>query len=320
MSDKILSQEEVDALLNAMNDDEIDLKEEGAAGTVVKSLDLINTSTEKSIKFKVLQQILNRFVELSGDTMSVLLQKNIIVEHATTEIVKFEEFTAEYKKHSNFTIFTMDPLLGKAMMVLKGKLASSLIDCMMGGRGEPVNKEKEFTQLESRLINKFCENVLQDFENSWKNVFPISTAVVKIETNPEYIHILSQSEAVVKIAFTIKSAEFEGDINFCMSYLMLELVKDKLSEKYLREKETDPKQGIRLKNLIYDTKVDVVAELGTLKKTVHDLLNLQVDDIIRMKTGPQDFVTVKVEGIPKYIGEAGVVKGNKAVEISQILQ
>jgi len=317
MSEKILSQDEVDALLNAMNDEQIDLDDELSSESEARTFDLVNNDTEKNIKFKVLQEIFNRFVEFSGNTLGKLLQKEIIVEHAATEVVKFEEFIFEYERPANFTIFTMDPLLGKAIMGIPAKLASSLIDCMMGGEGTPINKQKDFTRLESRLLDKFCGKLLGDFEHSWKNIFPIQTKVVKVESNPEYIHVISQSEAVVKISFLIKGSEFEGNVNFCMSYLMLELVKDKLSEKYIREKETDPKQGIRIKNLIYDTEVDVIAELGTLGKTVHEILELKVNDILRMKCGPEDFVTIKLGGIPKYIGEAGVVKGNKAVEISK---
>lgn len=316
MSEKILSQDEVDALLNAMGDEQIDLDDEPSSDEEVKTLDLINPDTEKNIKFKVLQEIFNRFVEISGNTLAKLLQSDIIVEHAATEVIKFEEFIAEYGNPSNFTIFTMEPLLGKAIMGLPAKLATSLIDCMMGGEGTPVNKQKEFTQLESRLLNKFSGKLLGDFEGSWKNIFPIQTKVVKVETNPEYIHIISGSEAVVKISFSIKGSEFEGQVNFCMSYLMLELVKDKLSEKYLREKETDPKQGFRIRRLVYDTEVDVIAELGTMEKTVHELLELKVNDVVKMKSGPEDFVTIKFGGIPKYMGEAGVIKGNKAVEIT----
>lgn len=316
MSEKILSQDEVDALLNAMNDEQIDLTDEPEEDGEVKVYDLINKSTEKSVKFKVLQEIFNRFVGISEKSIKILLQKDINVEHAATEVEKFEEFIAEYELPSNFTIFTMEPLPGKAIMALPSKLSTSLIDCMMGGEGTPINKGKEFTKLETRLINKFCQKLLNDFKHSWETIFPIDTNIVKVENNPEYIHIIDQTEAVVKISFTIKGEEFEGNVNFCMSYLMLELVKDKLSEEYLREKETDPKQGKRIRDLIYDTEVDVVAELGSLKKTVQELLDLNINDVLQMKTGPDDFVTIKFGGIPKYHGEAGVVKGKKAVGIA----
>ena len=128
MSEKILSQDEVDALLNAMNDEQIDLTDEPEEDGEVKVYDLINKSTEKSVKFKVLQEIFNRFVGISEKSIKILLQKNITVEHAATEVEKFEEFTAEYELPSNFTIFTMEPLPGKAIMALPSKLSTSLID------------------------------------------------------------------------------------------------------------------------------------------------------------------------------------------------
>ncbi len=316
MSEKILSQDEVDALLNAMNDEQIDLTEEPEEEGEVKPFDLINRGTEKNVEFKVLQEIFNRFVDIAAKSIKTLLQKDISVEHTATEVEKFEEFLTEYGMPSSFTIFTMEPLPGKAIMAIPSKLATSLIDCMMGGEGIPISKGNEFTRLETRLVNKFSQKLLRDFKHSWETIFPIDTEIVKVESNPEYLHIIDSVEAVVKISFKVKGPEFEGNVNFCMSYLMLELVKDKLSEKYLRDKETDPKQGKRIRELIYETEIDVVAELGTLEKTVQELLDLNVNDVLQMKSGPDDFVTVKFGGVPKYFGEAGVVKGKKAVGIA----
>ena len=320
MPEKILSQDEVEALLGAMKESDIDIGNDHSIDSNVKTIDLISKNSAENIQFTVLDEIFNRFIEISEHSLSNFLQKEISIEYVATEVVKFKEFMASYSRPSIFNFFTMDPLLGKAIMAIKPQIVMSLIDCMMGGDGKPVDKVNDFTRLEDRLINKFSNKFLSEFERSWKNIFPITINFLKVENNPEYIHILSQSDNVVIIDFLIKGTKFEGHINFCISYLMLEPVKEKLSETYLRGKEQDPKQRLRIKKLVKETEVDIVAELGKSKKTIHELLNLKVNDILKIQTGPDDSVTIKVCGIPKYLGDPGVIKGNRAVEISQKLK
>jgi flagellar motor switch protein FliM len=177
---------------------------------------------------------------------------------------------------------------------------------------------REFTRLENRLIHKFSDKALKKFQESWKTIYPIDILLQKNESNPEYIRNFSPSDIVITIDFVIKGAEFEGHLNFCISYLMLEPVKEQLSETYLRGKEQDPKQSSRIKDLIESAEVDIVVELGKSRKTILELLDLKVDDILNLKTGPEDSVIVKIEDVPKYIGEPGILKGSHAIEITEV--
>jgi flagellar motor switch protein FliM len=320
MSDKILSQDEVDALLGAMEKGQVDLDEHEEQDQGVQTIDLTLKSEVKKRKFTVLDEVFNRYVELLKDSLSIFLQTEIEVEHIATEIVKFEEFIGAYSKPTSFNFFTMDPLVGTAMMVIEPSLVMSLIDCMMGGSGKTFNKMREFTRLENRLIKKFSDKALNKFQESWKTIYPIDILFQKTESNPEYIRNFSPSDIVITIDFVIKGSEFEGHLNFCISYLMLEPVKEELSETYLRGKEQDPKQSSRIQNLIEGAEVDIIVELGKSKKTILELLDLKINDILRLKTGPDDPVIVKVEEVPKYQGDPGILKGSRAVEIVKILR
>ena len=115
--------------------------------------------------------------------------------------------------------------------------------------------------------------------------------------------------------FAIKGQEFSGNFHIAIPYLMLEPIKEKLSPKYLREKDMENTWGPQLKELLKDTFVTVIAELGRTSQTVRDLLNLQVEDVIKLKAGPEDLISVSVDQVPKYRGYPGIIKGNRAVEI-----
>jgi flagellar motor switch protein FliM len=121
------------------------------------------------------------------------------------------------------------------------------------------------------------------------------------------------------IVFAIKGPEFSGNFHLAIPYLMLEPIKEKLSPKYLREKDMGHTWGPQLIKLLKDTPVTVIAELGRTKQTVRELINLHVEDVIKLQAGPEDLISVSVDQVPKYRGYPGIIKGNRAVEIAKLI-
>jgi flagellar motor switch protein FliM len=121
------------------------------------------------------------------------------------------------------------------------------------------------------------------------------------------------------VVFVIKGAEFSGNFHFAIPHLMMEPIKEKLSPKYMRDKDTENSWAPQLKDLLKNTPVTVIAELGKTTQTVRDLLNLQVDDVIKLTSGPDDLIFISVDQVPKYQGYPGIIKGSRAVEIVKLL-
>jgi flagellar motor switch protein FliM len=141
----------------------------------------------------------------------------------------------------------------------------------------------------------------------------------KTETKPEFVQLVPPNDTMLIIVFAIKGQEFSGNFHIAIPYLMMESIKEKLSPKYLREKDLRHTWGPQMKELLKDTFVTVIAELGKTSQTVRDLVNLQVEDVIKLKVGPEDLISVSVDQVPKYRGYPGIIKGNRAVEIVKLL-
>jgi flagellar motor switch protein FliM len=100
---------------------------------------------------------------------------------------------------------------------------------------------------------------------------------------------------------------------------MLETIKEKLSSKYQREKDIENTWNRQLQQLLQETPVTLIAELGRTQQTIGSILNLQTDDVILLPTGPEDHIVISVDHVAKYLAYPGVIKGNRAVEISTLL-
>ena len=320
MADQILSQEEIDALLSAMDSGEIDVAEEKQEVAVeIRAYDLTAQNIMQRGQFDALEEVYDKFVNLLQGSLSSLFQRNISVKAISRETVKFGEFIKAFSNPTGFIIFGMEPLIGSALLAFEPNLVFSLIDCMFGGDGKPMEKIREFTMIERRMLQRMAMAVLKDLETAWEAAYRIRLALRKIETKPEFVYLVNPSDQLIIVVFAISMESFSGNIHLCLPYLMLEPIKDQLSSSYLREKDRVSSFGDKIRSLLRRTEVNLVAELGRTVYTVQDILNFEVDDILRLNTGPQNNVVVNIERIPKYLGMPGVVKGSKAVQITEVI-
>ena len=295
----------------------MDLAEEKPEAEVV-AYNLTSQNIMLRDQFHALEEVYDKLAGLMGTSFSASLQRSIDVQFISTEMVKYTECISAFSNPTNFSIFTMNPLIGSAMLAIEPRLVYSLIDCMFGGDGKPTERMREFTLIEQRMMRKFALGVLSNLEKAWKIVGPIKVFLKKSEIKPEFVHLASSNDIMVVIVFGVKGQEFSGNLHFCIPYLMLEPIKDKLSSKYIREKDTEHNWREQLEMLLQDIPVTLVAELGISARSVGNLLDLQVDDVIQLNTGPEDLVTLTVDNIPKFLGFPGIIKGNRAVEIAAL--
>jgi flagellar motor switch protein FliM len=319
MSNQVLTQEEIDALLSAMERGDVDMEQETKKDVEAAPYNLTSQNLMLRDQFSALEEVYDKFTRLVQDTLSSSLQRSVVIEFVSTEMVKYQEFIGAFSSPTSFNLFSMEPLVGTALLCIEPNLVFSLIDSMFGGDGKPTTRVREFTQIELRMIKKFGSDVLIKLEQAWSSIYAIKMTLKKMETKPEFVQLVPPNDIMLIIVFALKGPEFSGNFHIAIPYLMMEPIKEELSPKYLREKDRGHTWAPQLKELLKDTFVSVIAELGKTTQTVRDLLSLQVEDVIKLKTGPDDLISISVDQVPKYQGYPGIIKGNRAVEIVKLL-
>lgn len=317
MADQILSKEEIDALLSAMDKGEVDLEPESGDGDnhEVEKYNLASRIPMLGSRFSGLEAVCDKFATLSSQYLTATFQRPIEVSFASTDMIRYGEFIGTFSNPTSLNTFTMEPLIGPSLMAIEPALVFALIDCMFGGPGRPLEKVREFTLIEQRMMKKFADELLRRFEDAWSEIYPVQITLQKTESKPEYAHLVGPNELMIVIMFTLKGQEFSGNLHLGLPSLMLEPIKDRLCSKDAVDKEPAQRWGEPIKALLLDTRVNVAAELGKTVRTIRDILALKVDDVLRLDTGPEDPIVVTVDEVPKFSGYPGVVKGNRAVEI-----
>jgi flagellar motor switch protein FliM len=320
MSDQILSQEEIDALLTSVDKGEVDLKVDKKAKAKAEPYDLTSRSMLLRYQFYALEEVYDKFADLLNNLLSTSLRKSIEVKFVSRQMVKFEEFLGDFSSPTSFNIFNMEPLIGSSLLVIEPGLVFSLIDCMFGGDGKPVAQVREFTLIEQRMMRKFAVEVLDSLKKAIYIVHPVKILLEKTETKPEFVHMVGSNDLVIAVVFSVKADEFSGELHLCIPYLVLEPIREKLSSRYFMEKGIAHSFTDKIRNSLNATNITLIAELGRTSYTIRDILNLRAGDILKLNTGPQDLLTINVEDVPKYQGVPGVVKGNRAVQVTRLFR
>ncbi len=319
MSNQILTQDEIDALLSAMERGDVDVEQGPSKEVEAAPYNLTSQDVILRDQFSALEEVYDKFLRTVQNTLLSAMQRTITIDFVSTEMVKYQEFISAFSSPTSFNMFSMKPLIGKALLCIESNLVFSLIDCMFGGDGKPSTQIRDFTQIEQRMIKKFALDLLVRFEQSWSAIYPVQIDLKKIETKPEFVQLVPPNDVMLIIVFALKGQEFSGNFHLALPYLMLEPIKEKLSPKYLRDQDLKNTWSPQLKNLLKDTFVTIIAELGRTQQTVRELINLQVEDVISLKAGPEDLISISVDQVPKYLGYPGIIKGNRAVEIAKLI-
>ncbi len=318
--EKILTQGEIDALLHGMSDGQVETTPEKVDESKVVSCDLTNQDRIIRGKMPSLEAINDNFCRLFRTSLSLSLRKTIDVISKGVHTMKFGEFVRTLPVPSSLHVFKMEPLRGHAVLVLDSKLVFTLVDIFLGGRGKSSFKVegREFTAIESRLMRKVVNLIFTDLEKAWNMVHPVSVRHVRSEINPQFVGVVQPTDLVIMIPFGLELDQSTGLINLCIPYAMIEPIKGKLCSGYQSDHlEIDHSWGERLLDRIRSAEVEVVVELGRRNITVQNLFKLSVGEVLLLGNEVTDFLTARVEGIPKFLGRAGVVGTNKAFQVEE---
>lgn len=288
----------------------------------VVQYDLANQDRIIRGRLPTLDIIHDRFIRLFRVTLSNGLRKMANLSVNSTGPLKFSEFMNSLPLPSCLNILRLEPLRGAAIMVIESKLLYALVDSFFGGNDVPYTKieGKDFTQIEIRIARRVVLSALDDLEKAWEPVYPLKIGYSRTEINPQFVAVVPPSDVVIATTFDVELEKVSGTIKIVVPYATLEPIKSKLSVGFQSEQlEVDYIWINRIKGQIMETPVNLLVSLGQADISVNDLVNLQVGDIIQLDSDATSPLDLQVEGVTKFKCVPGVLKGQRAVKVTDTL-
>lgn len=323
MSD-VLSQDEIDKLLKGIQNGDIttdDLKD--STEKQVKNYDFARPSKFSKEHLRTLEIIFEHYGRLLSTHLPAYLRKTVQIEVMNSEAITYSEFANALANPVLLGVVNFAPLEGNIILELDCDLGYAMIDRMLGGQGVPLEKPREFSEIELIIIERIvniCTNLLIE---PWENVVDIEPRLERIETNSQFAQIISPAEMTAIVTLNIKMGSVEGLMNICIPYTCVEDVIDKLNTKYwystLQIKDDKHYEDV-IESIISRAQIPVRAVLGKSTISVNDFGNIQVGDVIRLNSKVEDELEVYVGNIKKFTALPGASSDAYAVRVTTIIR
>jgi len=320
---EILSQEEIDSLLSALSSGEYDAEDyKDAPEKPIIVYDFARPTKFSKDHLRTLVNIFEHYGRLLSTNLPGYLRKSVQVEVINSESVIYSEFVNALSNPVLLGVVSFSPLKGNVIIEWGPNLGYAMIDRMLGGSGLPLEKNRDFSEIEMAIIERVFTNCVSLLREPWKNVAPIDPRLERIETNTQFAQIISPGETIAIISISIKIGDVEGLMNICLPYVTLEPIMDKLNTKYWFASliEHDDGYAAAMEDMLERAEVPLSVLLGKSSISVNDFVNLQKGDIIKVGTKIDEELDVYVGKIRKFKALPGTASDKYAVRVTSIIR
>lgn len=323
MSEQILTQNEVDALLKGLSNG--DIKTESEKNEIhedVKRYDFLNQEKVVRGRMPTLDLLNEKFSRNLRSSVFNILRRSVDISAESVTSMRYEEFQKNLQLPSSLNICQLTPLRGQGVLVLDPNLVFFIVDSYFGGDGRfhARIEGREFTAVEQGVIRKVVDVISEELRAVWKPVQAIDFSITRTEMNPHFINIIGNSELVVICTFNMEIEAVSNKFFLCLPYASLEPIHAKLAGtgQHTGHKSDEAWKRDLLEQFC-EVPLTLTGELGSAKIHVSDMLNLKVGDVIQLDKKSKGNIEVCIEGVPKYEAKAGLYDNNYSFKILSVV-
>jgi flagellar motor switch protein FliM len=321
---EVLSQSEIDNLLKQLSSGELDVDEiKNKDEKTVKNYDFARPAKFSKEHLRTLEIIFEHYARLLSTNLPAYLRLPVQVEVMNSEAVIYSEFSNALSNPVLLGVIDFEPLDGNVVIELGTNLGFAIIDRLLGGSGQPLEKGRDFSEIELTITERIfniCINLLRE---PWQNVLSVVPRLERIETNSQFAQLISPTEMIAIVTISMRVGDAEGLMNVILPFAVLEPVMDKLNTKYwfsnMQNKDVNTYEDA-ISSLISKAQIPIKAVLGNSSISVNDFINLNVGDIIRLNCKVDEELDVYVGNIRKFTALPGSINDNYAVRLTNVLR
>jgi flagellar motor switch protein FliM len=324
----ILSQDEVDALLNSFGDDE----EESATPEAVAE-EPEEKQTERSItiydfrrpnriskdQLRFLESLHESFMTRLSGMYSSYFRTMVELKVISVEQLTYGEWVQSLPESTCVFPFSMEPLQGSGAFEMNPALGLAMVDRLLGGQGAAMDRLRDMTTLETTIVKRMIEQSLDELTGVWADMMVFEPKIEGFEKQPSMLKLLPDPETVVLVSFELTTQTINGTLSLCYPFVALEAAVAKMSSgayaSHSIRRRKIPEAKTWLTRGIDEGLLPVNVRLGDGAVSIRDFIRLTDGDIIRLSTKVDQPVRIDVGGEEKFYGRPGRSGRKLAVQI-----
>ncbi len=320
MIEQILTQDEVDALLQGIADESDTLEPEAAASDGVRTYDLASQDRMVGGRMPNLEIVNERFARNLRAGLVEVVQKSAEISVGEIKVQQYGNFLRDISVPANLNIVSIQPLRGSGLIVCDPALVFAAVDALFGGSGKYRTRieGRDFSAIEQRVIRRIVDVVTREYARAWEGIYPIELVFQRSEMLPQFATIASHSELVVTTTFSMEIGDSSGVVSLCLPYAALEPIRHVIHASAPGESANSDGRWLSvMKGQIQEAELELVAELAHAPSTVEQLLALAPGDFIELDM-PRG-IQATVAGVPVLDCHYGTSNGRYALKVDQLL-
>ncbi len=324
--EKVLSQDEIDALLSNVEEegDDASTGEDSGAGidelTTSEGITALDFDNQDKIirgQFPVLERIYDKMLRQVVDDVLMLMSRDISIKQEHLTILKAREFMAEIELPLVVNIYRFHPLRSKALIIFDSTLMYDLVENYFGGHTHLEDKlapDKEFTPTEIRIMGIITNFIEKRLESAWEPIKQINIEKIATETNPQLVNIYAPTDILVASKFNVSFESEAGHFFIVLPYLMIDPIREHLEVGGAQtDQEHDPNWVNALKKQLMDVPLEVNAVLARTILQLEEIKEWKEGDFIPLEI--EDTTALNIEGFPTFRTEVGNFNDKCALKI-----
>lgn len=304
----ILSQEEIDLLIRAASEPDLELEEAIVETDEDPVYDFSRPNKFSKEHIRALQRIHEQFGRTYSGYMSAKLRNRLEVQVHSIEQILFGDFVSSLPNPSVLSVFKVHPLEGYIIMHLTPDIAFLLHDRLCGGDGIPIGHSRGLTDIENAVLKRQVLSVFSSLlGDAWQEVAELQFELEYIENNPQFLQVAVERDAIALVTMTFELNETSDMVSICLPHRTLEPIMKNLTHIRMFEslQKPDPHRIELLKSKIRSAVIPIEVELGETTVDVKDLLGLATGDVIPLGRKTNETLDVKIGSMTKFKGTPG---------------
>lgn len=320
MVEEILSQNEIDALLSAITSGEMDAEElkKEEEEKRIRVYDFKRALRFSKDQIRSIGRIHENYARLLTTFFSSHLRSYVDISVASVDQIPYEEFIRSVPEVTVLNVYSVSPLEGNIIMEVNPNIAYGLLDRILGGKGDTIDKIDGFTEIETILLTQLFEKAITNLEEAWSSIIEIDAVLEDFEVNPQFLQMVAPNETVVVVTLNTTIGESGGMINICIPHIVLEPIIPKLSFHYQMQtvkNKRDPEAYENISKSLEQAIVETKAILGETTIDIQEFLNLQTEDVIKLDQNIGEPLLLKINDENKYLAQPGKYRNKNSVQI-----
>ncbi len=293
---------------------------DGRTAPKVEAYDFRNPAFLSEVELRRLRLLHEDFIRYLSARLSLFLRMEFGLKMAKLTTIGYTKFTESLPSPTHLCLFKAEPLVGVGILDINPRLALTIADRLLGGRGHSVKAERYLTEIEVALLEDIIIIILEEWCGQWKAESDLHPLILGHENNGRFLQTSPKDAIILALTLEVNFGDCSEQMQIGVPYYTIEPLVRAMQAR--RQKDTAvstvERAGAWQKSYDHIT-MPVRAEWEAFDLTLREITSLRVGDVIEMPASLLSQTRVLLNGAPKFVGTVGLDTDRVAVQLTRKL-